>query len=129
MLFLSGYVADEDERRDVLTFVDGAIEETPGLVRRDYWGLRAGGQYSLNGNVDLLGSVTAQYSDYEGIHPTFTDREREDDFYYLSVGADWRLSREWTLKPRLTFARNISNVPLSDYDRTMLQFTARYLFR
>ena len=128
-LYTSLYVADEDERRDVATSVNGVATRTSGLVARDFWGLRVGGQYSYDSDWDLVGSLTAQFSDYDDIHPTFTDREREDDYYRLMLGANYKLGTRWLVRPRLTYTNNDSNVPLSDYDRWQAFVTARYMFK
>lgn len=129
VIFASLFLAEEDERRKVATTVNGNAVNTSGLVARDYWGVRLGGQYTLTDQWDLVGSLTAQFSDYDGPHPSFSDREREDDFYYLSVGGNYQMTRQWLIRPRLTFATNDSNVPLSDYDRWQAHVTARYTFR
>lgn len=128
LIFLSGYLADESADDSVLTSVNGVLRSTKGHAERDYWGVRLGGQYSPRDDLDLLGSISYQDSDYDGVHPSFTDREREDELWYLTLGADWRAAAKWTIKPRLTFARNVSNVPLSDYDRVQVFVNARYAF-
>ncbi len=128
VLFASVYYAEDDERRKVATVVNGNGVNTSGLVARDFWGVRVGGQYTLDDRWDLVGSVSAQFSDYEGPHPSF-GREREDDFYLLSVGGNYKASRQWLVRPRLAYANNDSNVKLSDYDRWQALVTARYTFQ
>ncbi|MDZ7750455.1 MAG: tetratricopeptide repeat protein [Gammaproteobacteria bacterium] len=129
VLFASVYYAEDDERRKVSTTVNGVPVNTSGLVARDFWGLRVGGQYTLDERWDLVGSATAQFSDYDGPHPSFSDREREDDFYHLSVGGNYKASRQWLVRPRLTYTNNDSNVNFSDYDRWQAHVTARYTFK
>jgi hypothetical protein len=128
-LFVSGYVGNAEDRGAPLAPDGDALEAeaTPGGVRRDLWGLSAGGAYSVTGNLALRGALTAQYSEYEGLELD-PGQPRRDDYYSLSVGADWRLSREWTLRPRLTFARNLSSEPLSEYERAVLELRARWRF-
>jgi hypothetical protein len=128
VLFASLYGASESAENEAVTNIGGVPTPTEGLADRDYWGLRVGGQYSLDERVDLVASLLGQFSDYNGVHPSYNDREREDDFYHLSVGADYQLTPRVLIRPRLVYSNNDSNVPISDYDRWQAYVTARYTF-
>ena len=116
-VFASGYVA-EDADKDP----DGA------RFGRSFLGARAGAQYRLRGDLDVIGSVAVEWSDYGGSDPFFLVN-RDDTYIELKAGLHYRPQEGWTLRPELRYARNDSNVPTSDYSRFEALLTVRYDFR
>jgi len=91
-------------------------------------GVRLGLQKALRGDIDLFTSLTAQDGRYTQENLLFAGRRR-DAQYDLAVGAVWRIDRDWSLRPQVTYTRVDSNFPLYDYDRYDISVTVRRDFR
>jgi len=114
VLFLSAYVADEDE-------------ESSGVphLGRQFYGAKLGATYELRSDIDLYGGFTYQESDYGGDDPLFL-KERNDTFYDVTLGMNYRPYQNWTIRPQLSHTINDSNIPINDYDRTQAYISLRY---
>jgi outer membrane protein len=47
----------------------------------------------------------------------------------ITIGWNWRLAPDWTVRPQVAYSENRSNVALSEYRRTETTVTVRYEFR
>ena len=70
---------------------DEELLDTRPDVGRKFVGIRAGGQYTLNKNMRLLGNISYQYSRYDGDDPLFQERRR-DHFIFTRLGLGYNLS-------------------------------------
>jgi len=109
------------------------VEKTTGPIDRPdgdqrFRGVRLGGQDALNGRwaIFVFGGVKA--GNYMRRNAVFLDW-RHDDQYDVTVGANWRPARHWTVRPQASYTRNDSNFALNDYDRTDVSVTVRRDFK
>ncbi len=116
LLFASAYHGIDENRRTGATY-----------YARGFNGVRVSGQYSPDRTVDFIVSAGVQSSYYRGVDPVVGDA-REDHFYDLTAGFNYKLAKSWTLRPRFQMTRNDSNNPLDDYNRHQLSISARYDF-
>lgn len=91
-------------------------------------GARLGLQKALRGDLDLFATLTLQDGRYTQDNLLFSGRRR-DSQYDLGLGANWRIDRDWSLRPQVTYTRVDSNFPLYDYDRYDISVTVRRDFR
>jgi tetratricopeptide (TPR) repeat protein len=87
-------------------------------------GLRLGSQTALDDATELFGNLGWQSSTYDKTNATFL-RKRNDRQYGLSVGANWQLDKNWTLRPQLSYTKNNSNIVIYGYDRMDVSLTVR----
>ena len=90
----------------------------------DGYGFRVGAQTSASSDLMYFGSFSLEHRRYGGEDPAFL-KKRSDNQYDLNLGATYRVSREWSLTPRLSLTKNSSNVDLNDYHREILSVTLR----
>lgn len=87
-------------------------------------GLRMGSQTALDDVTELFGNLGWQSSTYDKTNAIFL-RKRNDSQYDLSVGANWQLDKNWTLRPQLSYTKNNSNIVIYGYDRMDVSLTVR----
>lgn len=116
VLFLSTYVGEEDERHSNFSYLG-----------HDLWGVRGGGQVTVNPKTILFASGGYENRDWGGQRPFFS-KSQEDHQYDLTVGARFLPIPQWQIKPQLTYVRSDSNLPITDYDRYMVSVTFRHEF-
>lgn len=116
VLFLSAYVGTEEERHSNVPFFGNNL-----------YGLRAGGQFTLNPRTVIYGSASYEYRDYGGDDPLFL-KTREDDQYDFAVGMRYLPGYNWTIRPQLSYTRNDSNILINEYDRTVISINFRHDF-
>lgn len=114
--FLSAYGAQEKEQKANVPYLG-----------HDAYGLRAGGQWSLDGRTTVFGGLTYEHRRYGGSDPAFLTR-RIDKQYNVNVGATYALSKELSVTPQFIYTDNQSNAGLNDYHREMLSVTVRREF-
>ncbi|MBI2992544.1 MAG: tetratricopeptide repeat protein [Gammaproteobacteria bacterium] len=95
---------------------DNEIDDTRQDIGRTFYGLRVGGQYSMNDRAVLLGSVSYQYSKYGADDPLFLET-RKDDFVLVRAAVDYELDRHWSLRPEMQYSFNSSTLVINDFDR------------
>ncbi len=90
-------------------------------------GLRAGVQMPLTAQWSLYGSAALENRRYGGLDPLFfiTRRDTQLD---LSVGAAWKISQNWSIKPQLNLNRSNSNIIVNDSSKTSASLIARREF-
>lgn len=96
-------------------------------IGRDFIGLRMSGEYNYNEHTKLTGDFTYQYSGYGAPDP-FLRETRKDHFLYFAAAAEYRLHRNWYLKPEVQYIHNDSTLPINNYDRWQVMTTIRYNF-
>jgi hypothetical protein len=55
--------------------------------------------------------------------------QRSDHLYDLTLGANWRLDKFWTLRPQLSYSRNDSNIVVYGFNRIDVSLNIRRDFR
>ena len=53
----------------------------------------------------------------------------KDKLWEATLGCNWQMDRDWSLKPQLYMARNTSNIPLYEYNRSEFSVSLRKDFR
>lgn len=94
---------------------------------RNFYGVRAGGEYSLGRDTRLVGNITYQHSRYGGDDPLFLKR-RKDNFIYARAGLEYQIDRHWSVRPEIQYSRNDSTLPINDFDRWQPFITIRNQF-
>ena len=90
-------------------------------------GLRAGGQLSVAPDWSAFAGLTYEHRKYGGVTPTFLV-SRNDNQSSVNFGANWSGMKDWRVTPQISYTRIKSNIPINDYDRTLISVTARREF-
>ncbi|MCC2638522.1 MAG: hypothetical protein K0Q68_2241 [Moraxellaceae bacterium] len=99
---------------------------TPGIgLGQDFFGLRLGGNVTLQSRLALTASLSIEQRTFDGISPLFLV-EREDTGTDLTLGAVYKLGERASLRPAYTYSNSDSNTVLSDYDRHVVTLDLRY---
>ncbi len=91
---------------------------------KDFFGLRAGGQYWLTSNWAVfatMGLMSADFQRFQVIHQQIRDDKRYD----LSLGISYTLWENWSLRPQLSLTRQDSSIGLYEFKRTEISVTLR----
>ena len=96
-------------------------------IGRTFVGVRAGGKYTLRKELDLIGGVSYQYSNYGAADPLF-QKTRRDHFFFVRAGVDYKYRDNLKITPEIQFIRNDSTLPINDFSRWQLLVSARYDF-
>ena len=113
VLFLSVYGGKEDARHSSADFLGN-----------DLYGVRAGGQLTINPKLVAYGSASYEYRDYNGQDPFFLTT-RKDDQYDFALGLRYLPGHQWTIRPQISYVRNDSNIVINDFDRTVVSINFR----
>lgn len=116
VIFMNAYIGEEDER----------ASSRPDMGHNLH-GVRTGGQITWNPKTVLFATANYESRNYGGVKPFFTESQR-DRQYEFSIGARYLPIAAWQIKPQLSYVRNNSNIPITDYDRWMLSVTFRHDF-
>ena len=115
--------------KDVSTIVTAA---TPDGGRIDgakqFNGLRFGGMTAFNAKTTLFANAGMQAGEYSKFNQYFLC-QRSDRLYDLTLGANWRLDKFWTLRPQLNYSKNDSNIVVYDFNRIDVSLNIRRDFR
>lgn len=106
VMFLSAYGGTEDD-----------VEDNPGGVARDLFGMRVGGEVSVVPKARAFASLTYQKSLYDSATPFFGPDDREDDYLRLNGGVRYNLTKMVSIRPEVSYTTNDSNVAITDFDR------------
>ena len=90
-------------------------------------GFRVGGQVTLSPEWTGFAGLTYEHRKYGGPHATFL-LVRSDDQSSINFGASWSGVKDWRITPQISYTRIKSNIPINDYDRTLISVTARREF-
>ena len=77
---------------------------------------QAGGEFPVMDKLSVIGGVGFEYRHHDGADPLFLSA-REDYRIDASLGFRVLLTKRLSLRPRVTYSRNDSNIALYDYDR------------
>ncbi|WP_066800226.1 tetratricopeptide repeat protein [Sphingomonas soli] len=106
--------------RQIFAGLGGGREETlrPAAdhLSHTFLSAQAGGEFAVTEKLSVLGGVGAEYRKHDGMDPLFL-ASREDLRIDASLGVRVRLTERLSLRPRVTYSRNESNLALYDYDR------------
>ena len=96
--------------------------------KKRFRGWRAGLQVTISEQMDLIESFGWQHSTYSNTNILIMDK-RNESLYDISIGANWRLNKLWTVKPQFAISRKISNLALYSFGRTDISLTIRRDFK
>lgn len=82
------------------------------------YGGRLGGSLELAPRIRGFASVSFEQRDYDGDDPIFL-RTRDDTQFNITGGFDYALSKDWTVRPNVTYTNSDSNITINDYDRVI----------
>lgn len=89
-----------------------------------FYGVRLGGQWSVQESVDLFGFGSTQRAGFGRINAAFLEKRNDIQSDFV-VGANWRFAKDWTLRPQASYSRNSVNIPLYRYERQEISFNVR----
>ena len=101
----------------------GSGSNFPWLGFKPY-GVRLGGQLSLNDRSLLFGGFSYEYRTYNGTDPIFLV-QRRDNQYDARLGLTYTFAPKWSLTPQVAYTNNDSNIDLNSYDRTVASVAVR----
>lgn len=89
--------------------------------------IQAGGEFPVAEKVAVVGGLGAEYRNHDSADPLFL-RGREDLRLDASLGLRVLLTDRLSVRPRVTYTRNESNLSLYDYDRWTASAGLRFEF-
>lgn len=109
---------------------EGAVEDSDAAKAngRDYIGLYGGLQWSVTPRHLFYINASVQDIEHKDPQPIFNEI-REDTFYRLAVGWNWRWRPKWSINIEAKYDNNDSNLELFTYDRTQVYTGVRFDFR
>ena len=113
VVFASLYGGREDARASVSDFLD-----------QDIWGLRLGGQLSLDAKWQAYANFGYERRDHDAKDPAFLTKRR-DAQYDATAGLRFIPARDWSVRPQLSYTRNDSNVRINEFDRKIISINVR----
>ncbi len=114
--FVGAFAGQEREER----------ERTDG--NRALGGMRLGASVAAHDSLDVFASAAAQVGLYSRYNSLFLVRRR-DAQYDLGLGATWRFSPLWSIRPQASLTRSDSNVAIYDTLRYDVSLSLRRDFR
>jgi tetratricopeptide (TPR) repeat protein len=91
-------------------------------------GIRINGQTAITDKTTAFLGIGEQRGTYNKTNPLFL-RQRTDRLNDLTIGADWRPDKLWTIRTQLVYSRNDSNIEIYAYDKTDVSLAVRRNFR
>lgn len=86
-----------------------------------------GGEWSLGDKAVVIAGASVEHRNYDSRDPLFL-KGRRDTQYDASLGLRYRFTDALSVRPRVTYTRNDSNISLYDYDRWTASVGARLSF-
>lgn len=103
---------------------ENTVDNSFDFLGFDLFGLRLGGQISVNPRLDL--SISSSFENrYHHERDSAFLITRHDKQYDLNIGARYLLLPTLTLTSNLGHTKNITNYDISDFERTILTFSIR----
>ncbi len=125
-LFGSVYAGREQDVAPVISLGLPNGGRTDGEKR--FEGFRIGGQAAIAEQLDGIASLGLQSANYGRLNNLIM-AYRSEKLYDLTVAANWRVDKLWTVKPQIAFSRKESNIALYSFDRTDVSLTIRRDFK
>lgn len=98
--------------------------------KKRFEGLRVGTQAAVSDQLGWFANFGWQHAAYAKPNGFIVNNgNRSEHLYDASAGADWRLDKQWSLKPQLSVSRKSSNLAIYSYDRMEISLTIRRDFR
>lgn len=118
--------------RAIFAGIGGGREQTrrPALadhLSHTFLSAQAGGEFPVMEKLSVIGGLGVEYRDHDGADPLFL-RGREDVRIDASLGLRLMLTDQLSLRPRVTYSHNESNLALYDYDRWTASAGLRFEF-
>jgi tetratricopeptide (TPR) repeat protein len=113
VLFLGPYVGKENTEDSAFDFLSNSI-----------YGVRAGGQLTMNPKLVAYAGTSYEYRDYDGRDPIFGETRRDNQFDF-NIGLRYLPGHKWTIRPQFSYLKNDSNTTIFDFDRTVLSVNFR----
>lgn len=88
---------------------------------------QVGGEFPVMEKMSVIGGIGLEYRDHDGADPLFL-AGREDYRIDASLGIRVLLTEHVSIRPRVTYSRNESNLALYDYDRWTASAALRFEF-
>jgi outer membrane protein len=116
IVFAGGYVGKEDPQ-----------EANVPHLGHDLYGIRIGAQQPIGDKLAVFGAIGYEHRKFGGPDPLFLST-RTDNQANLNVGLSWVPYPKWRVTPQVSFSRVNSNVPIADFDKTVVSVTGRREF-
>lgn len=94
----------------------------------DLAGGRIFAQTAVTDKIGVFTSMGAQHTKYDNENLTFLET-RADWLYDVTIGMNWQFANKWSLRPQVTYTKNISNIPLYDFNRLDMALNLRRDFQ
>lgn len=85
---------------------------------REVVGFRLAGQLTFTPQLEAFAVIGHQFRDDKQIGARKPDTFGRDTLTDISVGLNWKLDKNWSLRPRIAHTENRSNIPLFSSRRT-----------
>jgi len=95
---------------------------------KDMIGIRWGKQWRYSPKAEPYVTFGAQRGSFTRRNLLF-DMVRDDKLYDLSLGIQYHLDADWSMRPRFSYSRQVSNVDFYDYKRFEASISVRRDFR
>lgn len=89
-----------------------------------FGGLRLIAQAAFTERIGSFLSLGATMNDYLAEN-AFFDKQRRDYFYDATAGVTFGIKAGWSVRPQISYYKNVSNIDLYRYDRTDVSFNIR----
>lgn len=113
LVYVGGYVGEEVPRASTV----------PQLGHK-LWGVRVGGQQAIQDNLALFATLGYEDRRFGGTDPLFLTR-RQDEQININIGLNWVPMPLWRVTPQLALTRVSSNIPISDYNKSVFSVVVR----
>lgn len=111
--------------------IGGGKEETRRVgadhLSFSFFSAQTGGEFDLTKKASILAGASVEHRNYVNNDPLFL-RGRKDTQYDASLGVRYRITDTVSIRPRVTYTRNDSNIRLYDYDRWTASVGIRLTF-
>ena len=111
--------------------IGGGKEETrrPGADQLSYAFANAqlGGEWNLGEQAAVIAGASVEHRNYDSRDPLFL-KGRKDTQFDVSLGVRYRITEAVSIRPRVSYTRNESNIALYDYDRWTASVGVRLSF-
>jgi hypothetical protein len=113
LVYGGAYIGTEKEKNSGVPFLGHKL-----------FGLRGGVQKELSPDVALFGSLAYEDRKFNGQDLLF-QTTRHDQQLNLNLGVNWVPAKFWRVTPQLALTNVKSNIPLSDFSRSLFSITVR----